>query len=129
MIFFDRSIPSSIPKAMIMLGLTHICYHDQFFMPDAPDPVWLAHAGRERWAVITRDKKIRIRPGEIEAIIKHDVGCFIVNANKPPTRWEYMKLFAQTLDRIGDLAATTPRPFIFTINRNGELNLIRRGGV
>lgn len=125
MIFFDRSIPSTVPKAMLMLGLRQVCYHDQIFPQDTPDSHWLACAGYHGWTVITRDKKIRYRPGEIDAIIKFGVGCFIVNANKPLSRWEYMKIFALTLDKIEHIAATTRRPFIYTISRNGGLNRVR----
>jgi hypothetical protein len=41
-----------------------------------PDRVWLAQAGAENWLVISRDKRIRYRPGERAAIMENRVGCF-----------------------------------------------------
>ena len=33
-----------------------------------PDPDWLAEVGRQGWAVLTRDQRIRHRPNELRAV-------------------------------------------------------------
>jgi PIN like domain len=46
------------------------------FSHRATDYEWMAQAGAEGWLCITRDKKIRSRPGERRALIDNRVGCF-----------------------------------------------------
>ena len=89
------------------------------FSHDTKDPAWLAEAGTREWVVITRDKKIRTRPAERRAIVKKNVGAFIIAQRQPLARWDVLKIVVGNLDEIGRLFAETPRPFIFTITSVG----------
>ena len=80
------------------------------FQHDTKDTDWLPVAGAEGWLVITRDKKIRTRPGERRAILGNGVGCFFLTQKKDPTRWQYLKLLVLTLEKMESSFATTPRP-------------------
>ena len=40
------------------------------------DVEWLARAGSEGWGVLMKDERIRYRPGERAALIKHKVRAF-----------------------------------------------------
>lgn len=62
------------------------------FPHDVPDQEWLVRAGREGWLVITHDRKIRTRPGERQAIIEHDVGCFILTYKQDLKKEEILAL-------------------------------------
>lgn len=124
MIFFDCSIPISIPRALKSLGLTWVYYHHEFFPDGTPDSVWLTRAAQEGWTVLTRDKKVRTRPSERAIIMDYGIGCFIINANKALTRWEYMKLFAITLERMKAYATTSKPPFIVAVNRDGSFKRV-----
>ncbi len=122
MIFIDRSVPK--PKGVaeaIKQVRDDIWWLEDKFPHDTPDEVWLAEAGANGWLVITRDKRIRTRPGERENIIRYGVGCFIINQKQDPTKWEYLKLIARTLDEMEEKFADTPRPFGFTIDRQGVM--------
>lgn len=120
MIFFDRSIPKSVINALKLVGVEDILSHDDVFPQNTPDPVWLARAGQQGWVVVTRDKKIRTRTGEVRTLITYGVGCFILTTNRPLTRWEHLKLFVLTLDRMKVLAETVGKPFIFTVTCDGN---------
>ncbi len=74
--------------------------------------------------MISRDKKIRTRPGERAALQQHRVGCFILNQSKGLTRWEYLKLLARTLDEMVELFAETPRPFMYVVNSTTEMRKV-----
>lgn len=42
------------------------------------DETWLQRAGHERWIVLTKDTRIRRRPGELEAIKRYRVRVFCI---------------------------------------------------
>ncbi len=86
--------------------------------------MWLQEAGQLGWLVVTRDKRIRRRPGERRAIIENEVGCFCFTQRGDLTRWEYLKLLCATLDEMERLFEVTPRPFLFGMNRLGALTRV-----
>ena len=89
-----------------------VFWFEDKFSHNTKDIEWLPVAGANQWLVIVRDKKIRTRPGERRVLMEHNVGCFIVNQKRNPSRWEYLKLLAATLDKMEEFFATTPRPFM-----------------
>lgn len=86
MIFVDRSVPRRVVRA-IQVVRTDVKWLEDIegFGPETPDEEWLAAVGANGWPVLTRDKKIRTRPGERGAIIEHGVGCFVSMQNRPLT--------------------------------------------
>ena len=120
MIFFDRSIPRSVARAL-QLVRDDVRWLDDEFPRDTSDREWLREVGQREWLVISRDKRIRWRPAEKQAIIDHRVGCFCITQGANPTRWEYLRLIAPLLDRMEDIFATVERPFIYGIDKAGNL--------
>lgn len=118
MIFIDRSVPKGVAEAIKKVRSDVLWLEDKF-AHDTPDEEWLPVAGREGWLVILRDKKVRTRPGEREKIMQYGVGCFILNQKQDPTRWQYLQLLTSTLDQMQEKFVETPRPFIYTVDRNG----------
>lgn len=132
MIFIDRSIPRSVADALKAVRPDgDVAWLEDRFAHDTPDADWLSRAGDEGWLVVSRDKRIRHRPGLRNAAIQHGVGMFIfAQTSRDPTRWEYFKLMGQCLDEMERLFEVTPRPFIFLISQNGsfrQLDLSRFG--
>lgn len=123
MIFVDRSIPRAVAQALQAVRDDVIWLEDRF-PHDTKDPVWLRDAGMNGWLVVSRDKKVRTRPGERQAIIDNSVGCFCLTQKQPPTRWECLKLIVMTLDEMERLFSQTPRPFIYGVRRSGQLRRI-----
>jgi hypothetical protein len=123
LIFIDRSIPKSVATALKAVR-SDVLWLEDAFPSDVRDTTWLAEAGRQRWIVVVRDKKVNTRPGERNAIQSHGVGCFILNQGKDSTRWEYVKLLAATLDDMERLDGATERPYIFTVSREGYFRKI-----
>ncbi|MFQ5879966.1 MAG: hypothetical protein ACE5IZ_07345 [Dehalococcoidia bacterium] len=118
MIFIDRSIPKSVGEALKKVR-DDVLWFEDAFRHDTKEPDWLPVAGANGWLVILRDKKVRTRPGERRAIEEHGVGCFIISQKKDPTRWQYVKLLAKTLDEMEKLFQQTTHPFIFTVDSTG----------
>ena len=120
MIFIDRSIPKGVADALKQVRDDIIWLEDRF-SHNTREPTWLREAGENSWLVVTRDNKIRTRPGERAAIIQHKVGCFCFTQKQPITRWGYLKLFALSLDEMEGIFSRTERPFIYGIGRTGTV--------
>lgn len=121
MIFIDRSIPRGVAEEIRRIRSEPVLFLDERFPPNTPDREWLAVAGHEGWLVISRDKRIRRRPGEREAIRANDVGCFILGWRKNLTREEYVDILASSLDEMVERFEDTPRPFIYVVNSAGTM--------
>jgi hypothetical protein len=123
MIFIDRSIPRSVADALGSVR-DDVRWLEPEFPHNAPETEWLPLIGQRGWLAIVRDKKIRSRPAERQAIADNGVGCFMLTQKQPLTRWDYLKLIVPTLDEMERLFATTPRPFIFGVGRTGVFSRI-----
>jgi hypothetical protein len=123
MIFIDRSVPKPVAEALKQVR-DDVSWLEDHFDHRAKETEWLPEVGRNGWLVILRDKRIRTRYGERQAIVENGVGCFILNQGNDPTKWEYLKLLALTLDEMLDKFETTARPFIYTVSRDGRLSQV-----
>jgi PIN like domain len=100
--------------------------------PNAPkestqDRHWLATAGRKDWVVIKRDKRIRTRPWEREALIAAGVRTFCLTGAGNYNRWDTLRLLTARWARIKQVAETIPGPYIYSVTWEGvrELSLAR----
>ena len=119
MIFIDRSIPRGVAEAVRKMREDVVWLEDEF-PHDVPDEEWLAAAGQRGWLVITHDRKIRTRPGERSAIMENGVGCFIMTYRQDLKKEEIVVLISSTLEEMERRFEATPRPFIYTVSKNGE---------
>lgn len=104
-------------EALDQLGVPYIAHH-QRFAPDAPDEEWLEVAGREGWIVLTRDKRIRWHPAELEAFRNHKVVVFaLVSGNMSAV--ETADLISRLYLKILRLAAQAKPPVLFRVTRTG----------
>lgn len=119
MIFVDASVPRSVADEIKRVR-NDACWIGDVFPLDTKDPIWLREAGKQGWLVITRDKKIRTRPGERRAIAEHGVGCFILAYRQDLTKQEIAEIVLSALEDMEELFASTRRPFIYTVSKGGE---------
>lgn len=118
-LFIDRSLGRGVVKALRDAGAS-VESHDDHFPQDAPDESWLARAGRDGWIVITKDRRIRYRPNEIEAFRQHRViGVFLTNANA--TGAENASLLVRALPDILSLKTEASAPAFYTLSSSGKL--------
>ena len=118
MIFIDRSIPRSVAEALKLVR-SDVRWLEDEFAHNVKDAEWLREIGGRGWLVVGRDRRIRYRPAEKQAIIDARVGYFCIAQDANPTRWEYLRLIATTLDQMERLYTTTDRPFIYAIYKDG----------
>ena len=123
-LFFDRSVGIHIPIALrdhLTPPSLQVEYHDDIFEPGAKDDTWLPEVGKREWIVIGQDHHYHLRSPEIEAIIEYRVGAFYLWGAEA-TRWESMRCFAKAYDKILHRAVSTPKPFVYRIEKSGALN-------
>ncbi len=119
MIFINGSIPRSVAEEIKKVR-SEVRWKGELFPLDTKDPVWLQKAGDEGWLVVTHDKKIRTRPGERRAIMEHGVGCFILTYKQSLKKPEIAEIVLATLEEMEAKFERTPRPFIYTVSKDGE---------
>jgi PIN like domain len=118
-IFIDASLPRSVADALKKVREDVLFKHD-IFLPGTDDPIWLRRVGAEGWLAITRDAHIRTRPAERAAIMENDVGCFILTHQQDLPRSEVVRIVFDYLPEMERLFSSTPRPFIYTVTKNGH---------
>lgn len=98
--------------------------HGDRFAPHTPDSEWLAVAGQQHWVVLTRDKNIRRKPDEIEALRQGNVIAFILAAGNA-TAADTAELVIRALRRIHRTAIGARRPALFTVSSAGVVRPIK----
>jgi hypothetical protein len=122
--FFDRNLGTAIPQALLHLRVpAGIHYHRQYFRDTALDDEWLPIVGQNGWIVITQDTKFYLLPNELDALKRYSIGCFYLGT-AAATRWTTFRLLARSYDRIGDIVASTPTPFIYAIRPDGRVTRV-----
>lgn len=119
--FFDNNLSQKLAQAINLLEEDHEIMHlKDKFSPDEKDEIWLKHIGDNCIFLITRDKKIRKHPAEIEAIKRNRVGAFILTG-KRYTKWQEIKQLICAWEEIKNLADRTHKPFAFQIPLRGKI--------
>ena len=97
--------------------------HRDYFQPDGPDTEWLELAGKRNWVVLFRDKGIRRRPIEKQALIQSGVRAFVL-ASGNLRGHEMAELLVRHLRKIERLARKQKPPFIASITQTGVQLLV-----
>jgi len=125
-LFIERSLGGRIVIAALREAGYVVHAHAEHFAPDCPDVDWLRVAGERGWAVLTRDSRIRHRPGEKRALLQAHVRAFILTG-KSGTGEQTAGSILRALPRIRQIVGSTPAPFIAHIWKGGEVRVMERG--
>jgi PIN like domain len=93
------------------------------FPEDTPDEEWLTRAGSEGWIVLTKDKAIRKRPIERDALLAANVRAFVFTGGNM-SGVEMAESIVGAIPKMLALIATSPPPFIARITGSGVVDLI-----
>jgi len=80
--FTDRDLGHLFPEILKGAGFT-VERHSDHFAPDCPDEDWLAEVGRREWVALTHDARIRYKPNELAAVIRHRVRLLVIVGKAP----------------------------------------------
>lgn len=92
------------------------------------DAQWLSMVGDRGWLAITRDAHILKRPDELRALLEHGVGAVILRA-PTATPFQMLSFVVKRWDRLREIDAGQPRPFVFSTTLDGEPELVDLGAL
>ena len=119
----DRSLGRSVAESLRQAGMTVRTLADVF--PDreqhVTDAEWLALAGANDWSILSKDKRIRFRQSEIQAIQAHSVRAFVL-ATGNLTGNKQIECFLKHRERIEALAELDG-PFVFALDQRSVRQL------
>jgi hypothetical protein len=85
------------------------------------DEDWLSVAGANNWIALMRDKKIRRRPLELEALRVSGVAAFVFTGGQATAK-ETADAIVPQLTKFANMAISEPRPFLYTFGKAGHLS-------
>jgi hypothetical protein len=112
--FADRDLGNYLPTVIKNAGIP-IEKHADHFDQSAKDEDWLPKVGESGWFVLTRDKRIRYRQIEQEAVMRAGVGLFVLIGQT--THRELAENFVNSIDKVRSFIEANKRPFIAKIYR------------
>ncbi|MGH2408780.1 MAG: hypothetical protein ACRDGS_00285 [Chloroflexota bacterium] len=114
----DRSLGRTLAERMREVGADAIGL-DERYPQNALDEEWLPDAGTNGWIVLSKDHEIRRNFLEIDAIMVHRVGCFLLPKNL--TKEKMVALVLPLLKRLENISRSRAAPFIYVVHRDGRL--------
>jgi hypothetical protein len=112
--FTDRDLGKQFGEILSSSGLT-VERHSDHFAHDTPDDVWLAEVGQRGWIELTHDSRIRYKPTERDAVMRHGVALLVIVGKAPFS--ELAMAFVATLPRIERFLVSHDPPFIAKVYR------------
>jgi hypothetical protein len=117
--FLDESIDSETIATALRDAGANVVRATERFPRGTPDEAWLAEAGKNKWVVLTRDKRIRYRELEKRSLHQANVRAFVFTGGNVTVK-DTAALLAGALGDLGRIARSDPGPFIYNIGRAGN---------
>ncbi len=112
--FTDRDLGKRFGEILRDAGLT-VERHADHFAHDCPDEEWLQGVGERSWIAITHDRRIRYKPNELAAVVRHRVRLLVVVGRAPYP--ELAAAFVSTLPQITAFLDEHDPPYIAKVYR------------
>jgi hypothetical protein len=109
--FIDRSLGKIAGRILQAAGAI-VELHDDHFPQDTPDEKLLPQVAEKGWLFITKDKRIRHRTLEREAVLASGLRVFVLSATKKMTGAQMGDLLIKHRAKIERLARKQEPPFI-----------------
>ena len=119
-LFIDRSLGRHIIADRLRAEGIAVEVHDDHLPQDAPDEEWITLVGRMGWVAITKDRGVRHRAAELQAIRRHSARVIVIRM-KNATGPDIAELLVKGRHRIARFAAKTPPPFVAGIYGSGAV--------
>jgi hypothetical protein len=120
-LFLDRSLGGKqVPSRLRAEGLRLLTLTEVYGRPrdeEILDVEWLELAGRNGWAVLMKDDRIRYREIERHALITHNVRAFCLSGGNLRAA-DMAVQFMQVLDKMA-AACLAPPPCLYVVSASG----------
>ncbi len=122
--FIDEAIGKhAVPDALRKAGAKVETVHDALHS-GALDEEWIEYVGRNNRLAITKDKRIRHRQIEIQAIKKYKAKVFRYTSGNLSGK-DMADIAVKTIDKMKKYADNHNGPFIVSITKGGALNPLK----
>ena len=113
-----------MPQALRDAG-AQVEVHDDHFVPGALDEEWLPEIGRRGWVLITKDREIRYRATEREALLGAGVRAFVLRT-RGLSGFENAQILVRALPGMVRFSTGNPPPFIAAVSPSGTVAMLFR---
>jgi hypothetical protein len=120
--FTDRDLGKRFPEILSAAGL-QVERHADHFAPDASDEEWLALVGSRGWVAVSHDRRIRYKPNELGAVVRHNVRLLIVIGKAPFP--DLARNFVASIGQIEAFLDVQKPPLIGKVYRPSPSDLVR----
>ena len=115
--YIDRCLGKAVARGLLAAGLA-IEIHDDHFPQNAPDEEWIPQVSARGWVILTKDKNIRRRAGEREAVLLANARVFTLTSGNMRGA-DMIALFLRHRDEMERIAITAPPPFVAILGLGG----------
>lgn len=118
-------------KLLRRSGRADVLYPGHEALPEVPlgtlDLDWMPVIGLRGFVVVTRDRRIRTRPAELQAYHEHGIRSVWIGAKRDLGPREQMELFLEHEDRLRrEIVKRGPGPWALALNPSGLRPLVLR---
>ena len=121
-LYLDRNLGKHVIADALRDAGFQVEVHDDHLPIDAPDEDWIELVGKKGWIALTKDKNIRYRFAELDAIKTHKARVVVIRA-KNVTGNELADLVVKHHGKIQRFSSVHKAPFVAGIDRAGKLFL------
>jgi len=121
-LYLDRNLGRHVIADALRASGIAVEVHDDHLAVNAPDEDWISLVGSKHWLAITKDKNIRYRAAELNAVKEYDAKVLVVRA-KNATGPEIADILIEARVRIQRFAQTHRAPFVAGIDRSGRISM------
>jgi hypothetical protein len=121
--FTDRDLGKRFPEILRSSGLT-VERHGDHFAPDTADEAWLEVIGKRGWIALTHDRRIRYKPNERDAVMRHGVALLVIVGAAPFP--DLARAFVASLPSVEHFLHRHKPPFIAKLYRPSPAETARR---
>jgi predicted nuclease of predicted toxin-antitoxin system len=115
--FTDRNLGKLVPAALSAAG-ARVETHDENFSDDMKDEDWIPIVANRNWVILTKDKRIRRRLRERQALFTSKARVFTLSSGN----WcsaDAAKVLTTHLEAMETLATALHPPFVVVVSRRG----------
>jgi predicted nuclease of predicted toxin-antitoxin system len=123
-LFIDRCLGKNLlPEALRKLPSLVIHVHDDHFAPDEQDHIWLPKVAAKGWVILTKDKDIRHRKLELDAVLSNDA-YLLTFGHGDYTAQEMAEAFRLAFPKIRRAIAGYFPPLVARISKGGDFQTL-----
>jgi predicted nuclease of predicted toxin-antitoxin system len=120
--FTDRDLGLRFPDILSSAGLS-VQRHKDYFPHDCGDVEWLSAVATRGWVILTHDTRIRYKPNELAAVVKHSARLLVIIGRVPHA--DLARSFVSTVPRVLEFLETHEAPLIGKVYRASAAELER----